>query len=153
MLAADSEVWVRKESRARERNEGIILICSFKKARDMSRFGLMFLIKMRLRHTWHERKVQLCDVCESEFTHQRLHRTLLPSPHLAKVFLRLGRGRLEGVHPRLGIAILVDKHIPGAHSDLEGLAEALKDVLLDVGDTVLLADGLDFRGHALVRQH
>ena len=40
-----------------------------------------------------------------------------------------GRG-LEGVHPGLGIAVLIHQHIPGAHAYLQSLPEAREDVLL-----------------------
>ena len=77
-----------KESRDRECTEGMHRNSGTSKfnaneGQNMNRYGLMFLDMLGLRRTWHERKVQLCDVRESEFIQQRLHRTLLPSPHLA----------------------------------------------------------------------
>mmetsp|Transcript_2137 Transcript_2137/g.5404 ORF Transcript_2137/g.5404 Transcript_2137/m.5404 type:complete len:503 (-) Transcript_2137:155-1663(-) len=51
------------------------------------------------------------------------------------------------------VAILPHEHVLGAHANLQRLPEALEDVLLHVGDAVLLAHGLDLGGGALVGEH
>mmetsp|Transcript_17799 Transcript_17799/g.44967 ORF Transcript_17799/g.44967 Transcript_17799/m.44967 type:complete len:474 (-) Transcript_17799:273-1694(-) len=55
--------------------------------------------------------------------------------------------------PRGLVAVLPHLHRLGAHPDLQRLPEAHEDVLLDVGDAVLLADCLDLGGAPLVGEH